>query len=87
MFYHKQGDRYTENFKWLIRLDLSFIESEKTECLSTVIEDGRCGKYRRDLLNPVKFAKSDEMVIMPVSPDHGIDIRGTAQEKLLPEIR
>jgi hypothetical protein len=68
-------------------LDLTLIEREKAECFSTLIEDRRSSKYRGNLLNPVKLAKSDEMIVMPMRPDHRIDMRGTIEEKLLPEIR
>jgi hypothetical protein len=87
VFYHEQSDCYPEHIKWLVGLNLSFIKGEKPEDFSTVIEDWGSGKYWWDLLNPVKLAKSDKMIIMPMSPDHSIDMRGTMQEKLLPEIR
>jgi hypothetical protein len=87
VFYHEQSDCYPEQIKWLVGLNLSFIKGEKPEEFSTVIEDRGSGKYRWDLLNPVKFTESDEMIIMPVRPDHSIDMRRTLQEKLLPEIR
>ena len=87
MFYHEQRDCYPENIEWLVRRNLTFIKREKPEEISTVVEYRGSGKYRGDLLNPVKLPKSDKMIIMPVSPDHGVDMRGTIQEKLLPEIR
>jgi hypothetical protein len=87
VFYHEQRDCKAEHIKWLVGLNLSFIKGEKPEDFRTVIEDRGSGKYRWDLLNPVKLAKSDKMIIMPMSPDHSIDMRGTLQKKLLPEIR
>jgi hypothetical protein len=87
VFHSKKCDGYPENFKWFVGLNLSFIKRKKPEDFSAVIEDRGSGKYRWDLLNPVKLSKSDKMIIMPVSPDHSIDMRGTMQEKLLPEIR
>jgi hypothetical protein len=87
VFHDKKCDGYAENFKWLVGLDLSFIKREKPEDFSAVIEDRGGGKYRWNFLDPVKLPKSDKMIIMPVCPDHSIDMRGTMQEKLLTEIR
>ena len=77
MFYHEQRDGNAEDIKGLIRLDFSFIKGQKPEGFSTVIEHRGGSKYRRDVLDPVKLPKSDEMIIVPMSPDHSIDMRGS----------
>ena len=87
MFYHEQRNCYPENIKWNIRLNFTFIKSKKPEDFSTVIEYRWSSKYRGNFLDTVEFAKSDEMIIVSMRPDHGIDMRGAMQEKLLPKIR
>jgi hypothetical protein len=86
MFNPKQCDRYPKHFEWLVRLNLSFVKSEKPEYFRTVIKDRGSSKYRWDLLDSVKLPKSDKMIIMPMGPDYSINMRGIGQEKLLPKI-
>ena len=70
-----------------VRLDRAFFKGEKPECFCTVVEDLGCCKDRRNVLDPVKLAKTDEMIVMAVCPDHGIDMGRSVEEELLPEIR
>jgi hypothetical protein len=73
-----------ERFVWL---DDPFIKRKKPEDIRAIIHDWGCGKYRRDMLDAVKIPESHEMIVMPVGPDHRVDVRGTVPKQLLTEIR
>ena len=86
VLYKKWRDCDPEQIEWYIGLHRLPVKVQKPECLPTVTEHRVGGKDRGNLLHPVKFAKTHEMIIVPVGPDHGIDMGGAVPEELLPEV-
>jgi hypothetical protein len=68
-------------------MDNPFIKLKKTEYPRAIIHDRGAGEYRRDMLNAVKFPESHEVIVMPVGPDHRIDVRRSVPEQLLAQVR
>jgi hypothetical protein len=87
MFDREQGDGDPKQREGLINLDCTFLKREKPEGFGTVVEDRGSCKNRRDFLDPVKFTKADEMIVMAMRPDYCVDMRRSVEKELLPEIR
>jgi len=83
----KRRERKPEQGKRLVRFDPAFFERQEPERLRTITEDRRSGGDGRDILDPVKFTESDEMVIVPMGPDYCVNTGRSVQEQLLAKIR
>lgn len=73
-----------ERYEWFYRV---CGKRKKGKNSAAVLNNARSAVGVRNILDPVKFSKSHEMVIMTMGPDHGIDSGAAGPEKLLPEIR
>jgi hypothetical protein len=79
-------DGDTKEREGLIRLDEIPLKGKEPEVLCTIGEYRWGGIDWGDLLDPVELAKPHEVIVMPVGPDHGIDVGRTAPEELLAQI-
>ena len=70
-----------------IWLNDSFFKRKKPKYPGAVIHHGRGCENRGWVLDAVKFPESHEVIIMPMGPDYGIDMRGSVPEQLLAEVR
>jgi hypothetical protein len=84
---NKRGYGNTAEAERFVRMDNPFIKRKKTEYPRAIIHDRGDGKYRRDMLDAIKLPKSHEVIVMPVGPDHRINMWGTVPEQLLAEVR
>jgi hypothetical protein len=62
-------------------------EAHESKYRSAIGDDPRASEYVGQILHPIKFTKTHEMVIMTVTPDDTVDSGRTGQEQLLAEIR
>jgi hypothetical protein len=82
----KKGDFKSADAKRLESVFYGSMEFHESKYGSAIGDDPRTSEYMGQILHPIKFTKTHEMVIMTVTPDDTIDSGRPGQEQLLAEI-
>src|SRR5271157_784740 len=85
--YQKKRQCHSIKGKRGIRFNRVSRKWHKSEYPTAIRKYGRGCIYRREVLDPIELPIAHKMVIMPMCPDDCVDVGGSLQEELLPEVR